>query len=544
MSGRWRALGALGFAAVAALVLTRRRAAAPAPAVGPGGVPSPPEVAAVAAAPPASAAPSRGEPLVFGALGFFAVVAFFLTRTVPAYDSYYSLVWGRELMHGHGPDFQVYQAPTHHPLWVAISGVLSVFGGDADRLLVLVCVLSLVALVWATYRTGAAVFEPWAGGVAAVLVLVSPTLLLYTARAYVDIPFVACVMWAAAVEAGTPRGRPRLVMALLLVAGLLRPEAWLLAGVYWLWVGWRRWDLLAMALIAPVVWGIVDAAATGDALYSLHATSGQADQIARVRGLSHVPHELVSALDSTIRAPVVLAGVGGAIAAIVLWVRGHKPRGAVEVPLALVGGGIVTFAATGAAGLSLLPRYLTVPAVGLCLFAGWVAALAVRWLAGAAGRWVAGVVVGGVVAAGLLYAVAGGSMRRAVNELRFIHTSHVRLEAIYHQPSVIFLRACGPVSLPNYRLVPDSRWILHAGAQQVVARSDRVPRYGVALVVTGRKAVSRFGRAAGASAADNRAPSGYRRIAANQTFTAYERCATRTTARRPRSPSSASTAGR
>jgi len=491
-----------------------------------------------------SAARRRAELLVFGALGFVAVVAFLVARTVPAYDSYYSLVWGRELIHGHGPDFQVYQAPTHHPLWVAISAVLSVFGSDADRLLVLVCVLSLVALVWATYRTGAVVFEPWAGAVAAVLVLVSPTLLLYTARAYVDIPFVACVMWAAAVEAATPRGRPRLVMALLVVAGLLRPEAWLLAGVYWLWVGWRRWDLLALALVAPIVWAIVDAAATGDALYSLHATSGQADQIARVRGLRHVPHELVSALDSTIRAPVVLAGVGGAIAAIVLWARGRKPRGAVEVPLALVGGGIVTFAATGAAGLSLLPRYLTVPAVGLCLFAGWVAVLAVRWLAGAAGRRVAAALVGAVVGLGLVYAVAGGSMRRAINELRFIHTSHQRLEAIFHQPEVVFLRACGPVSLPNYRLVPDSRWILDAGARQVVARSDRVPTHGVALVVQGRKAVSRFGRAAGAAAADNRPPHGYRRLAANPTFIAYERCATPTTARRPRSASSAATAGR
>ncbi len=467
----------------------------------------------------------RAEPVAFGALGFFAAIAFFVTRTVPSYDSYYSLVWGRELMHGHGPDFNVYEAPTHHPLWVAISAVLSLVGSSADRLLVLVCVLAFVALVWATYRTGAAVFEPWAGVVAAALVLVSPTLLLYTARAYVDIPFVACVMWAAAVEATAPRQRPRVVMALLLVAGLLRPEAWLLAGVYWLWVGWRRWDLLAMALVAPVVWAIVDAAATGDALYSLHATSGQADEIARVRGLGHVPHELVSALDATIRAPVVAAGVGGAIAAIVLCARGRKPRGAVEVPLALVGGGIVTFTATGVAGLSLLPRYLTVPAVGLCLFAGWVAALAVRWLAGVAGRRVAGVVVGVAVALGLVYAIAGGSMRRAVNELRFIHTSHARLEGIVDDEAVVLVRTCGPTSLPNYRLVPDTRWVLNTGASEVVARSDHVPPRGTALVISGARAVNRFGRAAGASPSDNRPPPGYERLAGNATFTAYVRCA-------------------
>ncbi len=133
----------------------------------------------------------RSEPVAFAALGFAAVIAFLATRTVPSYDSYYNLIWGRDLIHLRSPDFQVYQAPTHHPLYVAVGAVLSVFGSVADRLLVLVCVLAFVALVWATYRVGAAVFEPWAGVVAAALVLVSPTLLLYTARAYVDVPFVA-----------------------------------------------------------------------------------------------------------------------------------------------------------------------------------------------------------------------------------------------------------------------------------------------------------------------------------------------------------------
>ena len=75
--------------------------------------------------------------------------------------------------------------------------------------------------------------------------------LLYAARAYVDVPFLALVLWAAALEARAPRrGLP--VMATLAVAGLLRPEAWVLAGAYWLWCGWRRLDLLALAAAAPL----------------------------------------------------------------------------------------------------------------------------------------------------------------------------------------------------------------------------------------------------------------------------------------------------
>jgi hypothetical protein len=390
-------------------------------------------------------------------------------------------------------------------------------------------VIAFVMLVWATYRTGAAVFGPAAGVVGALLVLGSPTLLLYAARAYVDVPFVACVMWAAAVEARTPRARPGLVMALLLVAGLLRPEAWLLAGVYWLWVGWRRFDLLAMVVAAPLVWAIVDAAATGDPLYSLHATSGQADEIQRVRGLGAVPHTLLSALDSTVRAPVVAAGVIGAIVCAVRWWRaraaGPAGRGALHVPLALLGGGIVTFAATGAAGLSLLPRYLTVPAVALCVLTGAVAAELVRRVAAAVGSRAAGAAVALVVALAAVYVVHGGSVRRAVDELRFVHSSHAQLEAIVRAPAVVAARRCGPVTLPNYRLVPDTRWILRAGERQVGARSDHAFARGVALVVHGTKAVIRFGRAAGASPADNRPPASFREIAANRTFTAYAACA-------------------
>ena len=41
------------------------------------------------------------------------------------------------------------------------------------------------------------------------------------------------------------------------------------------------------------------------------------------------------------------------------------------MPLALFAAGVITFVGTGVLGLSILPRYLTVPAVALCLFAGY-----------------------------------------------------------------------------------------------------------------------------------------------------------------------------
>ncbi|MEA2271640.1 MAG: hypothetical protein QOI98_348, partial [Solirubrobacteraceae bacterium] len=176
----------------------------------------------------------RFEPAVVALVAVGALAVYLLAPTYPNYDSYYHLVWGRELLHGHVPSFDAYAAPTQHPLLVALGGALSLLGTIGDRGLVAVTVASLVATVWATYRLGARVFGRWPGLAAAVFVGTSTSLLLYAARGYVDMPFLALVLWAAALEVRSPR-RGRLVMALLAGAGLLRPEAWPLAAAYWLW---------------------------------------------------------------------------------------------------------------------------------------------------------------------------------------------------------------------------------------------------------------------------------------------------------------------
>jgi len=204
----------------------------------------------------------RGELAVVAALAAVALVAALLVPTYPNYDTCFHLVWGRELMHGMKPDFKAYAAPTEHPLFLALCALVGLVGTDGERLIVLVCVLSLVALVWATFRVGDACFGLWPALAGAVFVGSSFAFLLYAARAYVDVPFLALVLWAAALEARAPR-RGLAVMATLAVAGLLRPEAWVLAGAYWLWCGWRRFDLLALAAAAPLAWCLVDLWVTG-----------------------------------------------------------------------------------------------------------------------------------------------------------------------------------------------------------------------------------------------------------------------------------------
>jgi hypothetical protein len=460
----------------------------------------------------------RAEAVVVAALAAAALVAALLVPTYPNYDTYFHLVWGRELLHGIKPDFEAYAAPTEHPLFLALCAVVGLVGTEADRVLVIICVLSMVALVWGTFRVGEACFGPWPGLLAAAFVGSSFAFLLYAARAYVDMPFLALVVWAAAMEARSPRrGVP--VMVVLAVAGLLRPEAWVLAGAYWLWCGWRRFDLLALAAAAPLVWCLVDLLVTGDPLFSLHSTSDLADELNRNRGLSSVPGSFVSFLTDTARAPVAAAGV---IGAVLLW-RLRRGR-ALHVPIALFGAGAVTFLGTGLAGLSVLPRYLTVPVVALCLVAAYGVLGFTTLDPGPLRRAWSRAAIGAAVVGLAFVAIRSPAVGTLRGELRFIKGSHDDLVAILHAPSVRRDMGCGPITFPTYRLVPDTRWLLDLPARRVGARSAKRRSRGVAMFVLGEKELRRFGFAAGASPSTNVPDPGFVPIARNERFSAYAAC--------------------
>jgi hypothetical protein len=450
----------------------------------------------------------RAELVAVGGLALVAVLAWALIPTYPNYDAYYHLVWGREVVAGHLPTFEAYQAPTQHPLYLALCAVLGLGGEHADRSLVLFTCLCHLAFTYAVYRLGTAIWDRRAGLAAALLAGSSFALLLYAARAYVDEPFLALVLWAAALEAERPR-RGGVVWVLLILAGLLRPEAWILGGLYWLWMGPTPRRALLVAA-APVLWCLVDAAVTGDPLFSLHSTSDLADELNRSRSFSEVPGDFVTFLADTAREPVAVAGVLGAAWA---WHRRRTyPTRSVHVPLALFGAGAFTFFATSAAGLSVLPRYLTVPAVVLCLPAGWLVTRSRALLAAA-------------VVAGLAFVVVrADAFDRLATELRFIRSTHDGLTAVLRTPEVRAGRACGPVTLPNYRLVPDARWILDANQKQVGSRSARPRDSGVALLLVGEKLLRRYGFADGASPKTNAPPEGFVRGPRRGGFTAYVSC--------------------
>lgn len=490
------------------------------------------------------AAPARGQgirwPLVaLAALVVGTIVAFVVYPTFPNYDSYYSLLWGRELLDGVKPSFEAYRAPTEHPLAIAFGALLSLVGDSADRILVGFTLASMVVLAAGMYRLARASFGTFVGLLAAALLCSRFDFPFLAARAYIDIPYLAFVVWAAALEsevhAGSDRGRGRRcgtpVLLLLLGAGLLRPEAWLLSGLYWLWcwphLSWsRRVAFAALVAIGPLVWCLTDLVVTGDPLFSLTHTTGLAEELGRQRGLGDIPTATVQFLKNLDKVPVFYAGILGIVLAIVL-----APR-RLGMPLAVLGVGLATFVLVGLAGLSVIDRYLLVPSLMVMVFAavtigGWTMLRSGSWL-----RHVWMVAAVALVAYGIVYTVTHVKLNTLTSELRFRGASHRSLEALLRDPKVRAGLRCGPLSTPNHKLIPDARWVLDAGVDDVVARSDprqreRIRR-GVALYATERQALLRQGFTADDDSprdTDNSLPmAGFTWVAATAHYGAYVRC--------------------
>ncbi len=209
-------------------------------------------------------------------IGIALITAASLDQIFPGIDARFALVWGDELAHGDIPNFDQ-AVPAKHPLTLALGAILSLAGPTGARSAYgAISLLTLFFTVYAAFRLGRAVAGREAGILAAVLVALQPTIIIQAATAGKDLPFVALVFMAAALALeGTERNWAR-VLGLLGVAGLIRPESWVLAGLYGLWLLWlgpRRYSRLAVIVLvglAPLIWVATDTALTGDPIHTLN----------------------------------------------------------------------------------------------------------------------------------------------------------------------------------------------------------------------------------------------------------------------------------
>jgi hypothetical protein len=386
------------------------------------------------------------------------------------YDTLYALAWGGQLSRGQSPAYEVPIAPTPHPLLELLGVVLAPLGPRAvEDVTIALGFIALSACGWVIYRLGSLWFGRAAGALAALIFLTRVPVLSYGVRAYVDLPYLLFVLGALLLESRSqasehrPAGAP--VLALLALAGLLRPEAWAFSGLYWLYLmglvpralradaaSARRSreqiaPLTALAAAGPLVWLLSDLLVTGDPLWSLTNTRHTASTLGRVTGIANVPEYIPRRIGEILRPPVLFAAALGGVLSL-LWLRSRSLLGAGAGVLA-----VVVFAFFAALGLPINSRYAFLAAAILCIFAGagvfgWTALPREdprrRW-------WMAGAAL--AVVALLAYAPAQyRSAHRQLDKLARQQSIEGDLLALVDD-HVINLR-CGPVGVPNHAPIP------------------------------------------------------------------------------------------
>ncbi len=407
------------------------------------------------------------------------------------YDTLYALAWGGQLAEGETPAYGVAIAPTPHPLVELLGIVLSPLSPHAiEGVTVALGFLALAACGWAVYALGALWFGRAAGAVAALVLLTRVPILSYGVRAYVDVPYLLLVLAAVLVEARrlaarrAPAGAP--VLALLALAGLLRPEAWAFTGLYWLYLMYdeRRArnaggtdaggsereprspralaGLTLLAASAPLAWVLSDLAITGDALWSLTNTRHTAHTLDRVTGIANVPEYVPRRIGEILRPPVLVgAALGGVLS--LAWLRRRALPGAVAGVLAAL-----VFIVVAGAGLPINTRYAFLTAAILCVFCG---AGVFGWTRLAPGDprrrwWMAGGAI--VLVALLAYTPAQvKSAHREMGKLANQQSIQNDLLALVKAGSVNL--RCGPIGVPNHAPVPLLALYLRASPARIVS---------------------------------------------------------------------------
>ena len=422
------------------------------------------------------------------------------------YDAGYALVWGEDLL---TPDHDVRFPPTPHPLANVAGFVASWFGDAAPDLLLALSFASFAALAVAAFAVGARSFGPVAGVAFAALLLTRPLLVVETLQASVDVPFLALVLAALAVELGGEK-RPRTVLVLLTLAGLLRPEAWLLAVAY---AAYARREappsrLVPLALAAPVLWAAFDLVTTGDALHSLTGTQDLAVQLERERGVASAFDVLPASLETILRAEVVWAGLAAGVVAIAFAQR------RAELPLGVLVLGLLGFLALGVFDLPLLVRYLLVPGAMLALFCA-AGLSAFTWLPRRAGAVAA-------TAVAVVLALGAADTHDAIDEAKrtaaFARSLDRALLAVADRAP-----GCGPVAIATDRAVPVLAYRLGIEPSSIAVAPDLNAR-GLLFAARAEVVGTDIDADRETPAAPLALPRGFTRVAESEWWTLGARC--------------------
>jgi hypothetical protein len=456
------------------------------------------------------------------------------------YDTFYALDWGSAIAHGEQPDTSAPLSPTPHPLATMLGVVLAPLGDSAATATLVLAFLALGAVAYLLFRLGSEWFNPWVGVAAAAIAITREPVLSDGVRAYIDVPYVALVLWALLIETRRPRaGVP--VVVLLALAGLLRPEAWLFSAAYLAYLALERdptgrgrlnvrlrpqpqrgalLGLAAVALAAPLLWGVYDLTITGNALHSFTGTRDTVDTLDRETGVVDAITKGPFRLGEILREPVLFGAAAGLLLSLGLLRRRRSLLlGAAALALALAAFGIL---ATG--GLAVITRYLLPAAAILAIFCGaalfgWIGLDGVApWRR----RWQLLAVLVGVA----MFAFAPSQTDRLSN----LHGSIAAQERILDDlhdlaDSGAFSPGCEPIAVPNHRPIPFLALWLNREPSAIVSAQLQRPDRGYFVAPASPEVEREFTL----DPHDPRRltatiPPGFRRMSANRSWALYARC--------------------
>lgn len=493
----------------------------------------------------------------------------------PNYDTIYALAWGRELAHGASPDYGAALPPTPHPLADLLGIVTTPLGDGAIEVTMAIAYLSLALVGYLAYRLGALWFDRPIGALAAAIVLTRAPYLSNGLRAYVDLPYIALCLGALLIETKRPRaGWP--VLALLALAGLLRPEAWLFSVAYLSYLllaaaeasatpeeanpssssqedppaserrasleradtqraglirpalGRSRDALLsphgavltALALAAPVLWVLFDWITAGTPTYSLTGTRETVDTLARHTG----PVDLVlwgpRALGEVMQWPGMVGAAGG-VALGFVFLRRRSALGIVAAALALA-----AFALLAAAGLAIIARYTMLAGAVLAIF---VAVALLGWRLLETGhpwrrRWQA--FAGLVLLMFVIWAPNQWDLDSTVHR-DLSNQGTIERDLTDLADSGAFVKPlCGPVAVPNHRAIPRLAFALEVKPTRIVSASEEsIPRRGYFLDPTSPFVIHNFILDPNDPTRSSlTAPKSFEEVASNPSWLLYRHC--------------------
>jgi hypothetical protein len=308
------------------------------------------------------------------------------------YDAWAWMVWARELTQ---LSLDTTGGPSWKPLPVIVSAPFAWIDG-------------LAPFLWLALMRGAALYSLWLAGRCAARLAGQPAARVAFAFAALglllstDLPrtalygsseplLVVCVLAAGLAFLSK---RPIVALGLIAIGGLIRPELWLIGGIYGLWclysVPHRRLLTLALIISPASIWSVLDWLGSGGlAQGAATAQSGTPTTAARAASPTL---EVISRLGDSVILPVLLLAI---TAIVIAWRRRNRE---VLLLALLVVGWVAIVAVMAELGFTGARRYLIGPAALSCVLAG----VGAGWLVAAAAPRSLKYAVAGALATALL----------------------------------------------------------------------------------------------------------------------------------------------